>query len=320
MDSRLTFKIHIQKLIDKCKKSNNILRCVTGMEWGASRKSLLRIYSALIRSAIDYGCIIYGSASKSLIKKVEIVQAQSLRICSGAFRSSPVSAIQVEVGEMPISLRKFKLTMNYWINVKGHSELHPVKDIFKDCWEYGKNEIKSFGWTATRDATILGITEISVSHSVVMQNIPSWMLPMPQVDFHLQYIVKNEKTISKEFVVQQYLNQNYSSMLHFFTDGSKDPVSGNSSAAVYIQRLQDKIQKRITNFVSVFTTGLIAILLAIQWVEEVQPTRVVICTDSLSALNSLLSEQSTSRKDLIYEVLINQNINSILILPISLFM
>lgn len=124
------------------------------MEWGASRKSLQRIYSALIRSAIDYGCIIYGSASKSLIKKVETIQAQSLRICSGAFRSSLISAIQVEVGEMSISLRKFKLTMNYWINVKGHFELHPVKDILKDCWEYGNNKIKSFGWTATRDATI----------------------------------------------------------------------------------------------------------------------------------------------------------------------
>ncbi len=39
--------------------------------------------------------------------------------------------------------------------------------------------------------------------------------------------------------------------------------------------------------------------------EEVKPTRVVICSDSLSALNSIISEQSTSRQDLIYEILIN---------------
>ncbi len=58
-------------------------------------------------------------------------------------------------------------------------------------------------------------------------------------------------------------------MLHIFTDGSKDPTSGNSAAAVYIQRLQVNIQKRISNYVSAFTTELIAILLAIQWVEEV---------------------------------------------------
>ncbi len=210
------------------------------MEWGASRKSLQRIYSALIRSAFDYGCIIYGSASKSFRKnprkKVETVQVQSLRICCGAFRSSPILTLQVEVGEMPISSRKCNLTMNYWINVKGHSELHPVKDILKDCWEYGNNNIKSFGWTATRDATILGISEISVSPSVVIPKVPPWLLSKPQVDFHLQYMVKNEKTISKEVIVQQYLDLNYSSMLHIFTDGSKDPTSGNTAAAVYIQR------------------------------------------------------------------------------------
>lgn len=106
------------------------------MEWGASRKSLQLIYCALIRSVIDYGYIIYGSASKSWIKKVETVQAQALRICCGAFRSSPISVMQVEVGELPISIRKLKLTMNYWINIKGHTEIHPVKEIIKECWEY----------------------------------------------------------------------------------------------------------------------------------------------------------------------------------------
>ncbi len=141
--------------------------------------------------------------------------------------------------------------------------------------------------TLTNPRAQEGITEISVSPSVVIPNIPPWLLPMPQVDFHLQYMVKNEKTISKEVIVQQYLDLNYSSMLHIFTDGSKDPTSGNSAAAVYIQRLQVNIQKRISNYVSAFTTELIAILLAIQWVEEVKPTRVVICSDSLSALNRL---------------------------------
>ncbi len=50
---------------------------------------------------------------------------------------------------------------------------------------------------------------------------------------------------------------------------------------------------------------LIAIVLAIQWVEEVKPTKVVICSDSLSALNGIISEKSTSRNYLIYEVLIH---------------
>ncbi len=81
--------------------------------------------------------------------------------------------------------------MNDWIHVKGHSELHPVKYILKDCCEYGNNKIKSFGWTATRDATILGTKKNSGCPSVVIPKTPPWLLPMPQVDFYLQDMVKN---------------------------------------------------------------------------------------------------------------------------------
>ncbi len=61
----------------------------------------------------------------------------------------------------------------------------------------------------------------------------------------------------------------------------------------------------LTNYVSVFTTELIATLLAIQWVEEVKPIMAVICSDSMSALNSLSGGISTTRQALIYEIFIN---------------
>ncbi len=86
-----------------------MLRCLSGADWGASSQSLERIYSAVIRSSIDYGSIVYCSANKTLLKKVEVVQSKALRICSGAFRTSPVNALQVEMGEMPLELRRLQL-------------------------------------------------------------------------------------------------------------------------------------------------------------------------------------------------------------------
>ncbi len=86
MDTKLNFRIHIQKMVDKCKKAINLMRCLAGVEWGAYRQSLKRVYSALIRAAIDYGCMVYSSASKSQLLKVEAIQSQSLRICCGAIR------------------------------------------------------------------------------------------------------------------------------------------------------------------------------------------------------------------------------------------
>lgn len=134
---KLNFSIHIQKLVDKCKKALNIMRCLAGVDWGACRQSLKIIYCALIRSAIDYGSMVYCTASKTQLVKLEAIQSQAMRICCGAFRSSPISAVQVEMGLMPQVIRRLKLKMRYFISIKGHSDSHPVKMVLEDCWEYG---------------------------------------------------------------------------------------------------------------------------------------------------------------------------------------
>ncbi len=58
------------------------------------------IYCVMIRSNIDYGSVVYSSANKTLLKKIEVIQNQALHICCGAFRSSPVASLQVEMEEL----------------------------------------------------------------------------------------------------------------------------------------------------------------------------------------------------------------------------
>lgn len=55
----------------------------------------------MIRSNIDYGRIAYSSANKTFLKKSEVIQ-KDLRISYGAFRSSPVVSLQVEMRELPL--------------------------------------------------------------------------------------------------------------------------------------------------------------------------------------------------------------------------
>lgn len=42
-DGKLTWKVHLDKINDKSKKVINILHCLSGREWGASRSSLQNI-------------------------------------------------------------------------------------------------------------------------------------------------------------------------------------------------------------------------------------------------------------------------------------
>ncbi len=175
----------MQKIVDKCKKAIHLMRCLAGVEWGACRQSLKRVYGTLIRAAIDYGCMVYSSASKSQLLNVEAIQSQALRICCGAIRSSPITAVQVEMGEMPLEIRRLKLKMRYWINIKGHSDCHPIKKVLKNCWEYEYKNLSSFGWTANEEAQSMGLSDIKIAPSVATSAIPPWLFPMPVVDTQL---------------------------------------------------------------------------------------------------------------------------------------
>ena len=64
-DRKLSFIPHINYLKAKCHKALQLLRVVAHTDWGADKSTLLKLYRSLVRSKLDYGCFIYGSARKS---------------------------------------------------------------------------------------------------------------------------------------------------------------------------------------------------------------------------------------------------------------
>ena len=66
-DTKLTFEPHIEYLKARCQKSLNVLKVLSRTEWGADQTTLLKLYRSLVRSKLDYGCLVYGSASKTAL-------------------------------------------------------------------------------------------------------------------------------------------------------------------------------------------------------------------------------------------------------------
>jgi len=122
------------------------MRAIAGKEWGAERESVLTIYQALIRSIIDYGCMIYGSASETLLRRLDRIQYRALWICLGASKTTPVNALLVEANEMPLSLRRVKLSLVYLSSLKSYTGKHIAKDVLNNCWEYSNNKGRGYGW------------------------------------------------------------------------------------------------------------------------------------------------------------------------------
>ena len=101
----------------KCLKALNLLKVLTHTSWGADRTTLLHLYRSLIRSKLDYGSIVYGSARKSYLQMLDTVHNQGLRLALGAFRTSPVSSLNVEADEPSLWLRREKLSLQYAIRL-----------------------------------------------------------------------------------------------------------------------------------------------------------------------------------------------------------
>ena len=53
-----------------------------------------------------------------------------------------------------------------------------------------------------------------------------------------------------------------------------------------------------------FTVELYAILMAVRWTEQIQNHKVLICSDSISAINSIGKGSSKSRQDVVYDILL----------------
>ena len=104
-DSKLNFKAHIDYIRQKCEKAMNLLKVVAKMDWGADRSVLMKFYRSFVRSRLEYGCAVFSSAHKSYLKKLEPIQNQGLRVCLGAFRTSPMQSLHVEAKESPLYLR-----------------------------------------------------------------------------------------------------------------------------------------------------------------------------------------------------------------------
>ncbi|XP_039535824.1 uncharacterized protein LOC120484610 [Pimephales promelas] len=213
-------------------------------------------------------------------------------------------ALQVEMGEMPIHLRRKQLILTYWINLKGQKDNHPTKGIMETCWEYGKGKVNSFGWIIKDLVQSMKLDEYRVIPAVILPITPLWILPQPYVDlFLLESRKDKEQRMSEAEMAKEYIGIKYEQYIKVFTDASKDPQKGQVGVAYIIPRLKVARGERVSDHVSVFTGELLAIMVAINKISEMGINKTLICSDSSSALMCLEAQKSDTRQDIVLEIL-----------------
>jgi len=300
-DNKLTWNAHIKYIVEKCKRRINVMRAVSGYTWGASKRSLTKIYRTLIRPILEYGDIAFSTASKTSLAKLTSIQTEALRLCCGAAKGTPASALQNECGEIPLHLRYLQNTLKFSTKIKG-SASSPVSDTLQPHWtnEYRTrhNKVTSI---YSRTCEFLSSLDTPFKGPNVPLT-PPWLNKTIKVDTSLQKSL-SKKVDHPECMKQLALEkiQKYQDHTCIYTDGSK---AGNLAAAAFaIPSEHVYRQMRVCDHSSVYATELTAIKEAMQWVaqNETESRKFVIFSDSLSVLTSLKRYQSKSRPTLFDE-------------------
>ena len=290
-DRKLNFKAHIQYLLKRCTKALNLLKVVAHTDWGADRTVLLRLYRTLIRSKLDYGCIVYGSTRKSYLQKLDTIHHQGLRIATGAFRTSPVCSLYAEANEPSLYLRRKKLSLQYTIKLKSNPTNPAYQYVFNPMYRQlfikHPRVIPPFGIRIGPDIQSIDLDLEGISENRVSE-IPPWEIQTPTVLLDLTTI-KKSWNVEHEFL-EKYnaIKEQYTDYSFIYTDGSKD---GNNVSCATVTR-DETYRIRLPDDASIFTAEITAIDMALDHIFNSEDTKFVIVSDSLSSLLALKSSHN----------------------------
>ena len=155
-------------------------------DWGGDTQTLSKLYRCLIRSKLDYGSIIYGAARKSYICMLDPVQNQALRLCLGAFRTSPVESLQTEANEPSLALRRNRLSNLYSLKLKSnvHNPAHKrtFSPQYQPLFQRKPTTIPTFGIRSLKRLQDLPI-DLSTIAAYKLPSMPPWLYRMPTLCF-----------------------------------------------------------------------------------------------------------------------------------------
>ena len=260
---------------------------------GCRSNYIVETKRSLVRSKLDNGCIVYGSAAKSSLAKLDPVHNQGLRLSLGAFRSSPVESLYVEAHEPPLEIRRDKLALQYILKLKANPENPAFDDVFnpkhQELYRNKESATDSFGIHCKK---LLKEAKIDVGEIAInsIPDVPIWNSEPVTVDFTLSEFDKSP-TSSAIFKSRfNELRQKYSDFCHIYTDGSKVE---RKVASAYVCPYGTRIYK-LRDGCSIFIAEVEAIDKALKYVKVTSVERFVIFSDSMSVLQAIESQESNN--------------------------
>lgn len=286
-DRKLNFLAHINTLKTKANKALNLLKVLSHKHWGSDRLCLLRIYRSVVRSIIDYGCVVYGSARDSYRSRLDPVHNLGLRLSNGAYRTSPVQSLYVDCNEPPLCDRRALLTMSYVLRIRS-SPQHICYDIATKCksrlhYLNKPNSIKPLILRFEECCRMYAIPEEALNVAKRPPRLPPWFDLAQLCDLSLSHL--NKRHTPSEHLIQEFraLQDKYRDYAEYYTDGSKT----ENHVGIGIVTAESALSVRVPQCISIFTAEVYGLYEAVRKIIAGKYKKAIIYTDSLSALKAL---------------------------------
>ena len=166
---------------------------------------------------------------------------QALRICTGAFRTSPISSLQAISSEPPLHLRR-ELAMKYIIKLHAN----PSNPTYDTIFRHQPSPLFNTKWKAIPPVSIKMASSLSLSSLssnnipfVITQfsSVPAWTLKSSTILFNLTTNIKSNTIPEVYQALYNELEQTYPNHQEIFPDGSKS--STKVSATVFSSTQND---------------------------------------------------------------------------------
>src|SRR6266480_4925055 len=127
LDSKLSFKSHVEKKIALAKKMLMKIERLSNTERELSFQAMRQLYIACIFSVADYGVSVWWNNQKHLLEKFQKLQNQALRRILEVFKTSSVSVMEIEVSLPSLKVRFNKICKNYALRTLQMHENHSIR-------------------------------------------------------------------------------------------------------------------------------------------------------------------------------------------------
>ncbi|XP_066157746.1 uncharacterized protein [Euwallacea fornicatus] len=249
---------------------------------------LLRIYRALIRSKLDYGSIVYASASETNLKSLNTIQNTAMRLALGAIKSSPTDSLAFEAHETPLKLRREPLLLNYFTR-KMADQRSPVAQLFNGLQGL-ETTSKSPSPISHVLARLLKDIDSYPNFNHYVTSTPPWSRIPP--DFHLslhQYSKRDSPAILLIRSFQQIIDS-FAPDSILYTDASKS----KEGVGWAVTSARDLVaSSSLPEMCGIYTGELFAIYRAMKVMNGDNKT-FAIYSDSLGALQEIKDPYSSN--------------------------